>query len=195
MSPRSQLQNEQIRSESTRKILHAAFNLMALNGYESTSIAQIAKEAGISKGLMYNYFDSKEELLKALVNHAFSEGEKVMAKITDDDPKETLRNIFRWFFDELRFRMPQWRLITELTFKIEKLAFVKDIAKSKLFEFIKFISSLLEQMNFENPKQEAQVIAGLLDGIGFQCLVMGEDYHIDEMEVFLIDKYCNNKKR
>ena len=91
--------------------------------------------------------------------------------------------------------MPQWRLITELTFKIEKFAFVKDIAKSKIFEFIKFISSLLEQMNFENPKQEAQVIAGLLDGIGFQCLVMGEDYPIDEMEVFLIDKYCYNKKR
>ena len=48
MSPRSQIQNKKIRTESTDKILSAAFNLMSKNGYDSTSISQIAKEAGMS---------------------------------------------------------------------------------------------------------------------------------------------------
>ena len=62
MSPRSTLQNEKIRSESISNILNAAFKLMSAKGYDSTSIAQIATEAGVSKGLMYNYFQSKEDV-------------------------------------------------------------------------------------------------------------------------------------
>ena len=33
----------------------------------TTSVAKIAKEAGISKGLMYNYFESKELVIKELI--------------------------------------------------------------------------------------------------------------------------------
>ena len=50
MSPRTAEQNEQIRTESKHKIMEAAFKLIAKNGYEATSIALIAKTAGVSKG-------------------------------------------------------------------------------------------------------------------------------------------------
>ncbi|PLX21155.1 MAG: hypothetical protein C0599_08290 [Salinivirgaceae bacterium] len=46
------------------KIVDAAITLFGENGFHNTSISQIAKNAGVSKGLMYNYFESKEELLK-----------------------------------------------------------------------------------------------------------------------------------
>ena len=67
MSPRSKEQIEQIRINSIQNILGAAFKLMAQNGYESTSISQIAKEAGVSKGLAYNYFKSKKDLAEAVL--------------------------------------------------------------------------------------------------------------------------------
>ena len=81
MSPRSQEKIEQIRSQSITKILNAAFELMARNGYEATSISQIASKAGVSKGLMYNYFASKEELLQALIHSAFGEADMLMSNI------------------------------------------------------------------------------------------------------------------
>jgi AcrR family transcriptional regulator len=66
--PKTKEQNEAIRAEKRLLILDAALQLFAKNGYASTSIDKIAKRAGISKGLMYNYFESKEELLFTIIN-------------------------------------------------------------------------------------------------------------------------------
>ncbi|MCG8311098.1 MAG: TetR/AcrR family transcriptional regulator [Cytophagales bacterium] len=191
MSPRSQKQIEQIRSQSIKKILDAAFELIAKHGYEATSISQIAKSAGVSKGLMYNYFDSKEDLLKELINNALAEGDRLMKEAISADPSETLKNIFVWFFNELRKHPKQWRLITELMLKIDKFEFVSEVAKRKMGDYVVFIAGLLEEIGFPNPKEEAQLISGLFDGIGIQYLVVHQDYPLDEMETYLINKYCN----
>ena len=193
MSPRSKEQIEQIRINSIQNILGAAFKLMAQNGYESTSISQIAKEAGVSKGLMYNYFDSKEDLLRALLNHAMAEGDKLISEIITSDPAETLRNLFQWFFNELRERPEHWRLLTELSLKIGKFDFVKVMARIKMKEYVVFVSTLLKELGFPNAKEEAQLIAGLFDGIGIQYLVIGKDYPLDEIEKYIIEKYCKHE--
>jgi AcrR family transcriptional regulator len=191
MSPRTPLQNEQIRAESKHKIMDAAFTLIAQNGYESTSIAMIAKTAGVSKGLLYNYFTSKEELVKALVFGAMAEGDRLIAQLICDDPRQTLENMFLWFFNEMRENHDHWRLMTELTFKINKFDFVHDIATTKLQEFVVLLQGLLTEMGYNNALQEARIIAALLDGIGFQAIMVQEDYPLDEMQEYLIMKYCH----
>jgi len=190
MSPKTPIQNEQIRAESKHKIMEAAFNLIAKNGYDSTSVSMIAKEAEVSKGLLYNYFKSKEALVEALVMSAMSEVDSVLGELTDSDPKAMLRNVFTWFFKEMRERHDHWRLITELTFKIDKFEFVHDIVTNKLNEFVGLLQSLLTEMNYPNPLGEARTIAALFDGIGIQSLMVREDYPLDEMEEYLIMKYC-----
>ncbi len=191
MSPRSKEQIEEIRSQSIAKILDAAFRLMSRNGYDSTSISQIAKEAGVSKGLMYNYFNSKEDLIKQLINNTMEEGDRLMTSIVSENPSETLRNIFKWFFNELRNHIEQWRFISEFMFKVDKFEFVKDLVCNKMKEYVDFIGSLLNEIGYENAREEAQLITGLFDGIGFQYLVIGKEYPLDEMEKYLIEKYCS----
>lgn len=193
MSPRTSIENEKIRSQSIAKILDAAFRLMSQQGYESTSISQIAKEAGVSKGLMYNYFHSKEELLKQLIDNTMKEGDQLMNEIILEDPAESLANIFGWFFHELRNNMEQWRFLSEVMFKADKFPFVKKFVEQKMNEYVGFIGHLLKEIGFENSKEEAQLIAGLFDGIGFQYLVIGKEYPLDEMEKYIIDKYCKHE--
>ena len=173
-----------------KKIIDAAFSLIASHGYESTSISQIAAAAGVSKGLMYNYFESKEDLLEKLVASAMNEGDKVVAKLVTTDPAVTLKNMFEWFFKELRERPDYWRLMTELTFRIDKFKFVHELATEKMRGYILFITDLLSQLNFPNPEDEAKLVGALFDGIGIQYLVIREDYPLAEMEKFLIQKYC-----
>jgi AcrR family transcriptional regulator len=192
MSPRTPVQNEQIRVESKHKIMAAAFKLIAKNGYEDTSIAMIANTAGVSKGLLYNYFTSKEELVKALVMGAMEEGDNLISELFNDDPKRTLSNLFSWFFQEMRERPDHWRLMTELTFKIEKFDFVHEIVTGKLTEYYTVMEALLTKIGYENAFAEARIISGILDGIGFHALMLKEDYPLDEMEAYLIKKYCNN---
>lgn len=191
MSPRTTSKNEEIRQESMKKIMEAAFSLIAIQGYESTSISQIAAEAGVSKGLMYNYFESKEDLLEKLISTAMNDGEHVMAKLVTDDPSVTLRNMFEWFFKELRERPEYWRLMTELTFRIDKFKFVHELATEKMNGYTSFITDLLKQLNFPNPEDEAKLVAALFDGIAIQYLVIREDYPLVDMEKFLIKKYCS----
>ena len=195
MSPRSTIENKKIRTESISKILDAAYRLMAKNGYESTSISQIANEAGVSKGLMYNYFHSKEDLLKALIDQTLRDGEKIMEGVFSDDPAETLENVFKWYFNELRNNLGEWKFISEIMLRADKYSFVKDMVTIKLEEYTKLFSSLLLELEFENPTEEAYVIGGLFDGIGFQCLVVGNEYPIDQMEKYLISKYCKRNKK
>jgi len=191
MSPRTPTQNEQIRAESKHKIMDAAFTLIAKNGYESTSIASIARLAGVSKGLLYNYFTSKEALVKALVLDALAEGDKLIAQLICDDPRQTLENMFIWFFNEMRENHDHWRLMTELTFKIEKFDFVHELATAKLKEFVAMLQGLLTEMGYLNALQEARTIAALFDGIGIQAIMAKDDYPLDEMQEYLLMKYCH----
>lgn len=52
------------------EVLDAALSLFVEQGYAHTSVAQIAKAAGISKGAVYLYFPSKQALLEGLVQRA-----------------------------------------------------------------------------------------------------------------------------
>ena len=51
-------------NESKKRIIDTALKLIAERGYDNVSIAQIAKEAGVSKGAFYIHFASKEDLIE-----------------------------------------------------------------------------------------------------------------------------------
>ncbi len=73
MSPRTSRQYEEIREEKIALIMDTALEHFANEGYFSTTINHIARHAGISKGLLYNYFESKEALLKAIIHKSIAE--------------------------------------------------------------------------------------------------------------------------
>ncbi len=58
---------EEIRYERKKQIMNSALHLFATKGFHQTSISSIAKHAQISKGLMYNYFESKDALLCEII--------------------------------------------------------------------------------------------------------------------------------
>ena len=65
MSLEKQQQTTQLRR---KQIIDAAMELFDQNGYSNTKISDITKKAGISKGLTYRYFTSKEEIVTAVLD-------------------------------------------------------------------------------------------------------------------------------
>lgn len=55
------------RGNTKREILQAALDLFSVQGFEATSISQIASAVGIWKASLYSHFDSKQAILDALV--------------------------------------------------------------------------------------------------------------------------------
>lgn len=54
-------------SISKQRILDESLKLFSTNGYEATSIAQIAEAVGIKKASLYSHFKSKEEILDTVI--------------------------------------------------------------------------------------------------------------------------------
>ena len=53
--------------DTREKILQSAFNVLSREGYENTSIKEIAEEAGVAQGLVHYYFKSKQLLVLAVL--------------------------------------------------------------------------------------------------------------------------------
>ncbi|MFJ3922987.1 TetR/AcrR family transcriptional regulator [Streptomyces sp. NPDC090022] len=92
MSPRSASVNEELRRRSRERLLQATVELVAENGYEATTLGDIADRAGAARGLISYYFPGKRQLLQSAVHrlmhqtlHAALEREPV-----SDDGRERL---------------------------------------------------------------------------------------------------------
>ena len=62
---------EQLREQKRNHIIEAAAVVFARNGYNGTNVADIAREAQVGKGTLYEYFDSKESLFFAVFEWFF----------------------------------------------------------------------------------------------------------------------------
>ena len=82
------------RAEKQDHIINAAMNIFGKNGYKKASVADIAEEAGIAKGMINYYFGSKKNLYISLVQI----GGKIMA---EEMQKRYDPNIVD-FFDNLK---------------------------------------------------------------------------------------------
>jgi AcrR family transcriptional regulator len=59
-----------LQGETTRhQLVDVATRLFAEQGYDDTSITQVLREAGVSRGSLYHHYDSKEQLFEAVVEH------------------------------------------------------------------------------------------------------------------------------
>jgi len=68
MSPRYRDDNRrQLMSETRQRLVNAAIEEIAREGYENASINRITQAAGVATGTIYNYFPSKHELMLAIL--------------------------------------------------------------------------------------------------------------------------------
>jgi AcrR family transcriptional regulator len=67
------------------ELLAVAENLFLEKGYEQTSIDDILKESGISKGGFYHYFKSKDEILSESIKNIIEESVRYLQPIVDDE--------------------------------------------------------------------------------------------------------------
>jgi TetR/AcrR family fatty acid metabolism transcriptional regulator len=79
------LTERSIGSEDKRQlILDAAVRVFARSGYHAARVGDIAAEAGVAHGLLYHYFDSKEELLATIFRETWAELLQALREVEDD---------------------------------------------------------------------------------------------------------------
>jgi AcrR family transcriptional regulator len=95
-----------------KSILQAARELFYLNGYQASTIDKIAERAELSKGTIYSYFDSKDELYVSAIIDAFIELENALVVTASQGMpvEEKLKALFSTFVDHCLVHKEHLRL-------------------------------------------------------------------------------------
>ena len=83
--------------DSQQEILRTAARLFQQRGYDATSMNDVAAALKLSKGGLYHHFQSKDEILFEIMNHAMDiTQERVLAPVRSiPDPEDRLRSLIR----------------------------------------------------------------------------------------------------
>lgn len=190
MTPRTAQQFEDIRESRKKQIMDIALELFAEKGFSSTSISMIAARAKISKGLMYNYFQSKEKLLVTLME----EGLEEMMSLFDPNKDGVLtKEEFKYFIEEIFNLISKKRNFYRLYFALVMQPSVWKLFGQKMNEviepMIKVLTDYYTKKGSKNPQLEAVLIGAIFDGIGFNYVFNPDMYPLDDIKKLVIERF------
>lgn len=192
MSPKTTEQFNEIREKSRQKIKDVALELFASNGYHNTAVSKIAQAAGVSKGLLYNYYKGKEALLLDIINDAliFKEENFISILKQDKEGEEILADFLNHVVDEVETHLQYWKLLTAISFQTEVQAILKPMFEEKMGEYMPVGIALFTKLGYEKPWQEMLLFSAAVDGILLQYMNMPPAmYPLREMVDLLLNKY------
>lgn len=186
--PRSEAQNETIRQESRKRILEQALTLFAQHGYDRTTVRMIAQGAGIAQGLLYNYFRSKQEVLRALFEQSMSKVFESFALVTDQPPERKLETLVRGSFALVQRDRDFWKVSYGVRMQSAVLAELGPSLSMWTDSVRLGLTAILTEAGIAEPDLEARILFALIDGIA-QHLVLDPDYPIEAVTSALLRRY------
>jgi AcrR family transcriptional regulator len=188
MSPRSAKQFDNIRKKKKEKIMETALELFAEKGFHATSMSQIAKKAGISKGLAYNYFESKQEILDQIVKTGF---DSIYSHFDMDHDGILTAVEFEYFirksFQVISENRKFWKLYTLLLMQSD----LADSILKKYSDTTAFITQALknfiESRGSKDPEGDLMIISSLIKGATMIVISAPDYFPVKQLEEKITD--------
>ena len=176
-------------------IMRAALELFANEGYYNTSISRIARHAGISKGLMYNYFEGKEDLVMSIMEEGmdhilqtFDPNED--GHLSDEEMEYFIREIFRKLEENIQY----WKLYFALFTQPSVHGMVMKSIAPVIARSVSMLTDYFRRKGVEKPGLEALVFASMMDGITFNYTINPDLFPLEQMTRYVIQRYSHNYK-
>ena len=172
MSPRTEEQFQTIRDRRKRQIMQSALELFSYEGYAHCTIAKLATHAGISKGLMYNYFESKEALLKEILTEGLEEITAIFDPnhdgiLTSEEFAYFIRNTFQLMHEKQEF----WMMFIALILQPGVSDHLKDQPITRFMEqYIEMLYHFFNEEGYEDPMLEVLHLSATIEGLGVMML-------------------------
>lgn len=192
MSPKTQQQFQELREQKKMQILNAALKVIANHGYNGATISMIAREAGISKGLLYSYYESKEQLLEALISFGM---EKAAAFMEDPDAgkphsKESFAAMLRKMIQMVMQESDFWRMYTTLLLQPNMSGKIQPQAQKFVEQYLGIYIAYFQKKGSRNPMAEAMLFGAVLDGLMFDLMVAPHQYPLEEVLEMIVEKFA-----
>ncbi|WP_067544908.1 TetR/AcrR family transcriptional regulator [Nocardia crassostreae] len=148
-----------------QEILAAAVRVFARKGFAASRIDDVAAEAGIAKGSVYLYFDSRDALLDAAFDQYSGDSREMVRRILEGDapPLERFAELVRGILELISSQPDHARILLDL--------WATDYMKAVYREHRQAIALLLKEIRPELGEAHATVIVGVIEGVLLQWLV------------------------
>jgi AcrR family transcriptional regulator len=163
--PRSKEQYEKIRKQKKQLIMDSALELFAENGFHATSMSQVAKKAGVSKGLAYNYFESKQEILDGIIATGFDSIYSHFDLNHDgilnrDEFEHFIRNSFKAISENRKF----WKLYSTIIMQADLAESMMEKYGDRSQTIMQILNQFIASMGRKDPEGDMMVISSLIKG-------------------------------
>lgn len=171
-------------------IVLSALKLFAAKGYASTPVSAIARSAGVSQGLMYNWFPSKEALLIEILNIGMQQIAGSMSGFqTEKDPRKALlahmRSTFRLAEQEQDF----WRLFHSIRLQDNVREVMGEAMEKGVEEILHILTKHFRALGYPQARKEAKLYFAMIDGLVNHYLQDPHTFHLQPMVQLLKEKY------
>lgn len=189
MAPKSKEQFEELRQEKREIILGYALEVFATHGYHGTSISMIATHARMAKGLLYNYFKSKEELLKAILYKGIEELTEIYIPLVQQEiTPELFKTLLAKYFQILKENTAFWRLYYAIALQPSVMEIINKEFESMIDPLQKMLSKYYQSQGSTNPYADAILAHAILDGITLNFIMTHHDFPLEQVEKIVSDR-------
>ena len=162
-----------IREERKQQMVEVALELFSKNGYHGASVSQIARGCDISKGLMYNYFKSKEALLDFILEEY---AKKIYLELDVNNDGVLSISEFEHFV-RTTYRMVKenpkyYKLIFALSFQEDIVGKLYKIATSMMPFNDDLLKNYFASLEREDPDIEVLMFSSVLKGFLLQVVML-----------------------
>ncbi len=165
--------------EKKEKIIDAGFELICENGYYNTNTAEIAKKAGVSTGIVYQYFKDKYSIFMAGLE---KNGEDIFFPMLKLDSKKIDKNNFEITMKEMIQKYIKNHKMSktaheEITSMIHSNPDVAKYFYKRELLMTETLTNLFIENNFkkDNLKEKVHVMIGLIDNLCHEVIYHKHD--------------------
>ncbi len=154
----------------------SALELFAEHGFGSTSVKAIAQRAGVSPGLIYTYFPSKDDLLRAVFERGVEEVFATLEPVRGDDPRAAIEGLVLHSFELVERDLSLWRLLYALRAQpavVERVG-IEYRTWSEAVE--RELEGFCRRLGLEEPEVTAKLLFALIDGANQHRAVAPDAY-------------------
>jgi AcrR family transcriptional regulator len=171
-------------------IIKTAFSLFIQKSYRDVTMNEIVKKTGLSKGAVYHYFKSKEELFRESVEKFFLENFLLeFKKLSHNSLREFLEGyramamrfletmnteITDMSLNGINFYMLMFEAVGHLPGFRKRVIELNNFEKNRWIEIIKIARKKKEIKSVLNDEQLASVFIFIGDGIGMRAVLEGK---------------------
>lgn len=190
MSPRTPEQFKKIREGKKDHIMKVALEVFAEMSFEGATVSMIAQKAGISKGLLYNYFSSKEDLLKQILYQAWDSFLKLFAEKNIDSFDETdFEEIINMSFNILKSDYKFWKLYISLVMQPASIKILEKSLPEFMTKYLDVYVNYYQKRKEDNPFAKARLLGALIDGVALNYILDPKNFPLDEVQHLIISKF------